>query len=267
MFACPNNSLAQQHYQTFTERLNPFPINVEVLSRFIAQKEAKEIISSVRDGEVDLVIGTHRLLSEDIEYRDLGLLIIDEEQRFGVSHKEKIKSLKSNVDVLTLTATPIPRTLEMSLTGIRDLTLLNTPPTDRKPIMTYVGEYEDSIVSAAIRREMLRDGQVFFVHNKISDIENVADALRSKVPSAKIATAHGQMDEGTLEQTVIDFWNKKYDVLVCTTIIESGIDMPTVNTLIVDGADRMGLATSSTTRLAGVRRLRLLSHAQGAEVR
>ena len=237
----PTTLLAQQHYQTFTERLNPFPINVEVLSRFIAQKEAKEIISSVRDGEVDLVIGTHRLLSEDIEYRDLGLLIIDEEQRFGVSHKEKIKSLKSNVDVLTLTATPIPRTLEMSLTGIRDLTLLNTPPTDRKPIMTYVGEYEDSIVSAAIRREMLRDGQVFFVHNKISDIENVADALRSKVPSAKIATAHGQMDEGTLEQTVIDFWNKKYDVLVCTTIIESGIDMPTVNTLIVDGADRMGL--------------------------
>ena len=191
----PTTLLAQQHYQTFTERLNPFPINVEVLSRFIAQKEAKEIISSVRDGEVDLVIGTHRLLSEDIEYRDLGLLIIDEEQRFGVSHKEKIKSLKSNVDVLTLTATPIPRTLEMSLTGIRDLTLLNTPPTDRKPIMTYVGEYEDSIVSAAIRREMLRDGQVFFVHNKISDIENVADALRSKVPSAKIATAHGQMDE------------------------------------------------------------------------
>lgn len=237
----PTTLLAQQHHQTFTERLDPFPIEVATLSRFLSDKEAKQVVSKLRNGNVDLVIGTHRLLSEDIEFKDLGLLIIDEEQRFGVSHKEKIKSLKSNVDVLTLTATPIPRTLEMSLTGIRDLTLLNTPPTDRKPIMTYVGEYEDSIISAAIRREILRDGQVFFVHNKISDIERVAEKIREQVPSARIATAHGQMDEGTLERTVVNFWEKKYDVLVCTTIIESGIDMPSVNTLIVDNADRMGL--------------------------
>lgn len=237
----PTTLLAQQHYQTFTERLVPFPIEVAVLSRFLTNKEAKQVISKLCAGEIDLIIGTHRLLSEDIKFKDLGLLIIDEEQRFGVTHKEKIKSLRSNVDVLTLTATPIPRTLEMSLTGIRDLTLLNTPPTDRKPIMTFVGEYENSIVSSAIRREILRDGQVFFVHNKISDIEVVADRLREQVPSARIATAHGQMDEGLLEQTVIDFWEKKYDVLVCTTIIESGIDMPSVNTLIVDNADRMGL--------------------------
>lgn len=237
----PTTLLAQQHYQTFTERLSPFPIEVAVLSRFLTNKEAKQVISKLSDGEIDLIIGTHRLLSEDIKFKDLGLLVIDEEQRFGVTHKEKIKSLRSNVDVLTLTATPIPRTLEMSLTGIRDLTLLNTPPTDRKPIMTFVGEYENSIVSSAIRREILRDGQVFFVHNKVSDIEVIADRLREQVPSARIVTAHGQMDEGLLEQTVIDFWEKKYDVLVCTTIIESGIDMPSVNTLIVDNADRMGL--------------------------
>ncbi|GIR35873.1 MAG: hypothetical protein CM15mP49_12580 [Actinomycetota bacterium] len=237
----PTTLLAQQHYQTFAERLSPFPIEVAVLSRFLTNKEAKQVISKLSDGEIDLIIGTHRLLSEDIKFKDLGLLVIDEEQRFGVTHKEKIKSLRSNVDVLTLTATPIPRTLEMSLTGIRDLTLLNTPPTDRKPIMTFVGEYENSIVSSAIRREILRDGQVFFVHNKVSDIEVIADRLREQVPSARIVTAHGQMDEGLLEQTVIDFWEKKYDVLVCTTIIESGIDMPSVNTLIVDNADRMGL--------------------------
>ena len=237
----PTTLLAQQHYQTFTERLAPFPIQVAVLSRFLTNKETKQVITKLHAGEIDLIIGTHRLLSEDIKFKDLGLLIIDEEQRFGVTHKEKIKSLRTNVDVLTLTATPIPRTLEMSLTGIRDLTLLNTPPTDRKPIMTFVGEYENSIVSSAIRREILRDGQVFFVHNKISDIEVIADKLRELIPSARIATAHGQMDEGLLEQTVIDFWEKKYDVLVCTTIIESGIDMPSVNTLIVDNADRMGL--------------------------
>jgi len=237
----PTTLLAQQHFQTFTERLNPFPIRIAVLSRFLSQKQASEVVTKISKGEVDLVIGTHRLLSEDIEFHDLGLLVIDEEQRFGVSHKERIKAMKSNVDVLTLTATPIPRTLEMSLTGIRDLTLLNTAPTDRQPILTYVGDYDDSIVVAAIRREMLRDGQVFFVHNRVSDIEIIADELREKIPQAAIAVAHGQMDEGTLEQTVIDFWEKKYDVLVCTTIIESGIDMPSVNTLIVDRADRLGL--------------------------
>jgi len=237
----PTTLLAQQHFQTFTERLSPFPVRIAVLSRFLSQKQSNEVINKISKGEVDLVIGTHRLLSEDVSFHDLGLLVIDEEQRFGVSHKERIKAMKSNVDVLTLTATPIPRTLEMSLTGIRDLTLLNTPPTDRQPILTYVGDYDDSIVVAAIRRELLRDGQVFFVHNRVSDIEIIADDLREKIPTAKIAVAHGQMDEGTLEQTVIDFWEKKYDVLVCTTIIESGIDMPAVNTLIVDRADRLGL--------------------------
>ncbi len=237
----PTTLLAQQHFQTFTERLNPFPVRIAVLSRFLSQQQSKEVVKKVATGEIDLVIGTHRLLSEDVHFKDLGLLIIDEEQRFGVSHKERIKSMKSNVDVLTLTATPIPRTLEMSLTGIRDLTLLHTPPTDRQPILTYVGDYDDSIVVAAIRREQLRDGQVFFVHNRVSDIDIIAEKLKEKVPQARIAVAHGQMDEGSLEQVVIDFCEKKYDVLVCTTIIESGIDMPSVNTLIVDRADRLGL--------------------------
>ena len=174
-------------------------------------------------------------------FKDLGLLVVDEEQRFGVSHKEAIKGLKVGVDVLTLSATPIPRTLEMSLTGIRDLTLLNTPPAERQPILTYVGEYDERAVGEAIRRELLREGQVFFVHNRVQDIERVAGELRDLVPEARIAVAHGQMDEGTLEKVVIDFWEGQFDVLVCTTIIESGIDMPTVNTLVVDRADMLGL--------------------------
>ena len=192
-------------------------------------------------GEVDVVIGTHRLLSGDVAFKDLGLLVVDEEQRFGVSHKEAIKALRADVDVLTLTATPIPRTLEMSLTGIRDLTLLNTPPAERQPILTYVGEQDDRAVAEAIRRELLREGQVFFVHNRVQDIEKVAAEVRGLVPEARVAVAHGQMDEGTLEQVVIDFWEGEHDVLVCTTIIESGIDMPTVNTLVVDRADLLGL--------------------------
>ena len=187
------------------------------------------------------MIGTHRLLSEDIQFKDLGLLVVDEEQRFGVSHKEQIKQLRSNVDVLTLTATPIPRTLEMSLTGIRDLTLLNTPPAERQPILTYVGEEDERAIAEAIRRELLREGQVFFVHNRVQDIEAVAARVRELVPEARVAVAHGQMDEGSLEQIVFDFWEGRYDVLVCTTIIESGIDMPTVNTLVVDRADLLGL--------------------------
>ncbi len=199
------------------------------------------MIDGLRDGEVDLVIGTHRLLSADVEFKRLGLLVVDEEQRFGVAHKEQIKALRTDVDVLTLTATPIPRTLEMSLTGIRDMSLLNTPPADRQPILTYVGEYEERAVAEAIRRELLREGQVFFVHNRVRDIEHVAGRLRELVPEARVAVAHGQMDEGTLEQVVVDFWEGDYDVLVCTTIIESGIDMPTVNTLVVDRADLLGL--------------------------
>jgi transcription-repair coupling factor (superfamily II helicase) len=237
----PTTLLAQQHYQTFSDRFAGYPVRVEVLSRFLTAGQAKEVAAGVRSGEVDIVVGTHRLLSEDIAFKDLGLLVVDEEQRFGVSHKEQIKKLKAGVDVLTLSATPIPRTLEMSLTGIRDLTLLNTPPADRMPILTYVGEYDDRAVAEAIRRELLREGQVFYVHNRVQDIEKTANHVRDLVPEARVAVAHGQMDEGTLEQVVIAFWEGEYDVLVCTTIIESGIDMPTVNTLVVDRADLLGL--------------------------
>jgi transcription-repair coupling factor (superfamily II helicase) len=237
----PTTLLAQQHFQTFSERFAGYPIRVEVLSRFLTPGQAKKVVDGVVDGSVDLVIGTHRLLSEDVQFKDLGLLVVDEEQRFGVSHKEKIKAMRTDVDVLTLTATPIPRTLEMSLTGIRDLTLLNTPPAERQPILTYVGPLDDRAIGEAIRRELLREGQVFFVHNRVQDIEHTAAHLRELVPEARIAIAHGQMDEGTLERVVLDFWEGEYDVLVCTTIIESGIDMPTVNTLVVDRADRLGL--------------------------
>ncbi|MFN8018145.1 MAG: transcription-repair coupling factor [Acidimicrobiales bacterium] len=237
----PTTLLATQHYQTFSERFAGFPVRVEVLSRFLTPGQAKEVARGVREGEVDCVIGTHRLLSDDIAFKDLGLLVVDEEQRFGVSHKEQIKQLSTDVDVLTLSATPIPRTLELSLTGIRDLTLLNTPPAERQPILTYVGEYDERAVAEAIRRELLREGQVFFVHNRVRDIEDKAREIRELVPEARVAVAHGQMDEGTLEKVVLDFWEGEFDVLVCTTIIESGIDMPTVNTLVVDRADRLGL--------------------------
>jgi transcription-repair coupling factor (superfamily II helicase) len=237
----PTTLLAQQHFQTFSERLAGYPIRVEVLSRFLTNAQARKVAVGLADGEVDVVIGTHRLLSADVEFKRLGLLVVDEEQRFGVHHKEQIKRWKADVDVLTLTATPIPRTLEMSLTGIRDLTLLNTPPAERQPILTYVGEYDERAVGESIRRELLREGQVFFVHNRVQDIEFVAAGLRDLVPEARIAIAHGQMDEGSLERIVLDFWEGEYDVLVCTTIIESGIDMPTVNTLVVDRADLLGL--------------------------
>jgi transcription-repair coupling factor (superfamily II helicase) len=237
----PTTLIAQQHYQTFLDRFEGKPVNVAMLSRFLTSKEARDVVKGLRDGSVDLVIGTHRLLAKDLQFKDLGLLIVDEEQRFGVNHKEQIKQLKSGVDVLTLTATPIPRTLEMSLTGIRDLSLLRTPPRRRQPILTHVGPYDEFAVSEAIRRELIREGQVFFVHNRVRDIESVAQRLRELVPEARVAVAHGQMDEGHLEQVVIDFWEGLYDVLVCTTIIESGIDMPTVNTLVVDRADTLGL--------------------------
>jgi transcription-repair coupling factor (superfamily II helicase) len=237
----PTTLLAQQHFATFTERFAPYPIRVEVLSRFLTTGQARQVIDGLADGSVDVVIATHRLLGNEVRFRDLGLLVVDEEQRFGVSHKEAIKQLRANVDVLTLTATPIPRTLEMSLTGIRDLTLLNTPPAERMPILTYVGEYDDRAVGEAIRRELLREGQVFYVHNRVQDIERTAAHVRELVPEARIAVAHGQMDEGSLEKVVLDFWEGGYDVLVCTTIIEAGIDMPTVNTLVVDRADLLGL--------------------------
>ena len=237
----PTTLLATQHYQTFSERFAAFPVRVEVMSRFLTAGQAKQVAEGVRLGEVDVVIGTHRLLSQDIQFKELGLLVVDEEQRFGVSHKEQIKQISTSVDVLTLSATPIPRTLELSLTGIRDLTLLNTPPAERQPILTYVGEYDERAVAEAIRRELLREGQVFFVHNRVRDIEDCARGIRELVPEARVAVAHGQMDEGTLEKVVFDFWEGQFDVLVCTTIIESGIDMPTVNTLVVDRADRLGL--------------------------
>ena len=237
----PTTLLAQQHMQTFSERYAGFPVRVEMLSRFLTAAQAKEVIAGLASGEVDVVIGTHRLLAGGLEFKDLGLLVVDEEQRFGVGHKESIKELKIGVDVLTLSATPIPRTLEMSLTGIRDLSLLQTPPSERQPILTYVGDYDERAVAEAIRRELLREGQVFFVHNRVQDIERVAEDLRRLVPEARIAIAHGQMDEGTLEKVVLDFWEGEFDVLVCTTIIESGIDMPTVNTLVVDRADLLGL--------------------------
>ncbi len=237
----PTTLLAQQHYQTFSDRFANYPVRVEVLSRFLTAAQARRVIEGLASGEVDCVIATHRLLADGVSFKDLGLLVVDEEQRFGVQHKEAVKKLKTNVDVLTMTATPIPRTLEMSLTGIRDLTLLNTPPADRQPILTYVGEQDDRAVAEALRRELLREGQVFYVHNRVADIDDVAAELRELVPEARIVIAHGQMDEGTLEQVVFDFWQGGYDVLVCTTIIESGIDMPTVNTLVVDGAHRLGL--------------------------
>ncbi len=237
----PTTLLAQQHFQTFSDRFAGFPVRVEVLSRFLTAAQARSVTERLRSGEVDIIVGTHRLLSSDIEFKRLGLLVVDEEQRFGVSHKEAIKQFRSEVDVLTLTATPIPRTLEMSLTGIRDLSLLNTPPAARQPILTYVGEYDERAVTEAIRRELLREGQVFYVHNRVRDIEQQAARIRELVPEARVAIAHGQMDEGSLEKVVLEFWEGEYDVLVCTTIIESGIDMPTVNTLVVERADLLGL--------------------------
>ncbi|HEY5245100.1 MAG TPA: transcription-repair coupling factor [Acidimicrobiales bacterium] len=237
----PTTLLASQHFQTFADRFAAYPVRVELMSRFLSNAQAKKVVDGLADGSVDVVVGTHRLLAQDIAFRDLGLLVVDEEQRFGVTHKEAVKRLTAGVDVLTLTASPIPRTLEMALTGIRDLSLVNTPPADRRPILTYVGEQDDAAVSEAIRRELLREGQVFYVHNRVADIDAAARRLGRLVPEARVAIAHGQMDEGSLEQVVLDFSERQYDVLVCTTIIESGIDMPSVNTLVVDRADRLGL--------------------------
>jgi len=237
----PTTLLASQHFATFSDRYRGFPVRVEMLSCFLSPAQASAVVDGLADGSVDVVVATHRLLSEGVSFKRLGLLVVDEEQRFGVTHKEAVKAMSNGVDVLTLTASPIPRTLEMALTGIRDLSMVNTPPSDRQPILTYVGEEDESAVSEAIRRELLREGQVFYLHNRVADIDAVARHLSRVVPEARIAIAHGQMDEGTLEQVVLDFWDQHYDVLVCTTIIESGIDMPTVNTLVVDRADLLGL--------------------------
>lgn len=238
----PTTVLAQQHYNTFRERMEAFPITVGLLSRFRTPKEQAEVVKGLRAGSVDLVIGTHRILSSDIAFKDLGLVIVDEEQRFGVAHKEKLKQLRQNVDVLTLTATPIPRTLHMALSGVRDMSTIETPPEDRYPVQTYVVEYHPDFIRDAIRRELGRGGQVYYIHNRIIDLEKVALELQGLVPEAKIAVAHGQMRENQLEEIMFAFVEGEYDVLVCTTIIENGLDIPNVNTLIVDNADQLGLA-------------------------
>ncbi|MFC1983731.1 transcription-repair coupling factor [Chloroflexota bacterium] len=237
----PTTVLAQQHFSTFNQRLDAFPIKIEVLSRFRTAKEQQAIIDGLANGSVDICIGTHRLLQKDIALKDLGLLIIDEEQRFGVAHKEHLKQMRQEVDVLTLSATPIPRTLHMSLVGVRDMSTMETPPEERLPIKTYVAEYNDQLIREAILRELERNGQVFFVHNRVQSITSVANKLMALVPEARIAIAHGQMHETELEAVMVDFTRGKSDVLVCTTIIESGVDMPNVNTLIINQADKFGL--------------------------
>lgn len=238
----PTTVLGQQHYRTFSERFARYPVRIEVLSRFRSPKQQKQLLDDLARGLIDIIIGTHRLLSDDVRFKDLGLLIIDEEQRFGVAHKEKIKMLRANVDVLTLTATPIPRTLQMSLGGVRDLSMIETPPEDRLPVQTYVLEYQPEVIQDAIRREIQRGGQIYYLHNRVQSISRCVAYLQGLVPEATFRVAHGQMKEEELEQVMLDFLNHEFDCLVCTTIIENGLDLPNVNTLIVERADWFGLA-------------------------
>ncbi len=263
----PTTLLASQHLATLTDRFAGFPVRVALLSRFVDDAAARVTLRGLAEGTVDVVVGTHRLLGEDVRFRQLGLLVVDEEQRFGVADKETIKKRWVGIDVLTLSASPIPRTLEMALSGIRDLSMVTTPPADRRPILTHVGPYDEAAVVEAVRRELLREGQVFFVHNRVSDIAQVAERLGRLVPDARIAIAHGQMDEGTLERVMIDFWERRTDLLVCTTIVESGIDLPSVNTLIVDRAERLGLGQLHQLRgrvgRAGQRAYAYLFYADG----
>ena len=234
--------MAQQQYESFKERMEKFPIRVDVLNRFRTPKEQKQILEKLEKGELDVVIGTHRILSKDVKFKNLGFLIIDEEHRFGVKDKEKIKEIKTNVDVLTMTATPIPRTLHMSILGIRDMSVIYEPPQNRKPVQTYVLEYDDEIVREAITKELEHDGQVFYLFNNVEGIEAKANKIQALVPEAKIGVAHGQMSGRELEEIMQDFIDKKINVLVCTTILESGIDIPNANSIIVENADRLGLA-------------------------
>ncbi|MCD5315341.1 transcription-repair coupling factor [Kineosporia babensis] len=238
----PTTLLVQQHLDTFVERYVNFPVNVKGLSRFSTEADARAVKEGITDGSVDVVIGTHRLLTSEIKFKDLGLVVIDEEQRFGVEHKERLKQLRTNVDVLAMSATPIPRTLELAVTGIREMSTLATPPEERHPVLTFVGGYDERQISAAIRRELLREGQVFFIHNRVESIDRTAARLHELVPEARIATAHGKMGEHQLEQVMVDFWEKRFDVLVCTTIIETGLDISNANTLILERADMMGLS-------------------------
>jgi transcription-repair coupling factor (superfamily II helicase) len=238
----PTTLLAEQHLLTFRERFAPYPVTVRMLSRFVDADEQEVVIADIAAGKVDIVIGTHRLLGSDVRFADLGLLVVDEEQRFGVSHKERLKKMRAHVDVLTMTATPIPRTLEMALAGIRQMSTIDTPPEDRQPVRTFVGSFDDDLAIGAVRRELLREGQIFWVHNRVATIDREAVRLQRLLPDARIVVAHGQMDEDQLERRMVRFWERDADVLLCTTIIESGLDVPNANTLIVDRADMLGLA-------------------------
>ena len=241
-YLVPTTILADQQYKTFKERMKDFPVNIEVLNRFRTKKQQQEIIKKLKLGEIDIVIGTHRLLSKDVEFKDLGLLIIDEEHRFGVKDKEKIKEYKNSIDVLTMTSTPIPRTLHMSIVGIRDMSIIYEPPQNRKPVQTYVLEYDEEVIREAITKELERGGQVFYLFNNVEGIERKANEILGLVPEAKVAYAHGKMSGNELENIMLDFINGETNVLVCTTILESGIDIPNANTIIVENADRLGLA-------------------------
>ena len=238
----PTTLLAQQHFENFKDRFANWPFNIQVMSRFVSGKAQKSVVDGIKEGQVDIVVGTHKLLSSDIEFNDLGLVIIDEEHRFGVRQKEKFKSLRADVDILTLTATPIPRTLNMALSGMRDLSIIATPPARRLSIKTFVQQRNTSVIREAVMREILRGGQVYFLHNEVDTIEKTAKEIAEIVPEARIATGHGQMRERELETVMSDFYHQRYNVLVCTTIIETGIDVPTANTIIMDRADHLGLA-------------------------
>jgi len=238
----PTTLLVQQHYATFADRYSGFPVTVAPMSRFQSDAEIKKTVEGLADGSVDIAVGTHRLLSDSVQFKDLGLVIIDEEQRFGVEHKEALKKLRLNVDVLAMSATPIPRTLEMAVTGIRELSVISTPPEERHPVLTFAGPYDEHQVRAAIRRELAREGQVFFIHNRVGSIERTAKHIAELVPEARVAVAHGQLHEKALEQVMVDFWERKADVLVCTTIVEAGLDITSANTLLIDRADLFGLS-------------------------
>ncbi len=239
---CPTTLLVQQHMETFTERFAQFPVVLRSLSRFQTDTEAGQVLAGLADGSIDVVIGTHRLLSPEVRPKNLGLVVVDEEQRFGVEHKEALKHLRAAVDVLSMSATPIPRTLEMAITGIREMSTITTPPEERHPVLSFVGGYDDGQVTAAVRRELLREGQIFYIHNRVQSMDRAAERLKKLVPEARIATAHGQMGEHQLEQVMLDFWEKRFDVLVCTTIVESGLDVSNANTLVIERADLLGLS-------------------------